>query len=167
VTDIITLTVTDLVDGVIARLTAKISGYAIEPFPDKLEQYKLNHQRGAFLVAYRGADYDETEDTGATVQVRRPQVDIAVQSRALNGAGGSYAMLEMARAALVGHQIPGFTQLAAVRERFIGRNENVWTYQMTFSTTTLAVQLDDDVVDVLLAQLTFVGPSHTLEIPHV
>ena len=162
------VTVAALVAAVLARLEAKISGYTIEPFPDKPETYQLKSQKGAFLAAYRGADYGDVDAQGGVVQLRRQLVDVVIQARQLNGAGDSYAMIDMALTTLLGHRVPGFTQLAAVRERFLFRDENRWCYAITFAAITMAVELPDEGdVDVLLEQLTLVSPFATSEIPNV
>ncbi|MEX2155112.1 MAG: Gp37 family protein [Gemmatimonadaceae bacterium] len=136
--------ITELEAGVLARLAAKIDDYGVEAYPDKPETHKLRHQRGAFLVAYRGADYDAVEDTGDVVQTRRMLIDVVTECRQLSGHDGAYVMLELARVTLAGWRIAGFTKLSLVRERFLNRGEGVWLYAQTFATTTVAVELPDD-----------------------
>lgn len=157
--------ISELEAAVLARLQAKIANYAIEPYPDKPETYKLKHQRGAFLVSYRGADYEEPDDTGDIAQTRRMLVDVTIECRQLSGHDGAYTMLELARIALTGFRVAGFTKLALVRERFLARGEGVWLFAITFATSTVAVEAPDDVVDVLLERLTIESEFTTSEVP--
>jgi hypothetical protein len=155
-----------LVNAVCNRLKDKIDGYAIELFPDKAESYKLTHQRGAFLIAYRGSEYGTVEDTGDIVQGRQLSVDIVIETRQLAGAGdGAYTMLELARTALIGFKIPGFTKIAAVRERFLSRVETVWVYVLTISAATVSVAIDETLIGPALERLTMQSQFTTSEIP--
>jgi hypothetical protein len=165
VSDPIPTTIAALEAGVLARLQAKIENYAIESFPDKPETYKLRHQRGAFLTAYRGADYTPIGDGDATVQARRMMIDVVIQCRQLSGNEGAYVMLELARCALVGFEIPGFTKLSIDRDRFIASNEGVWTYQLTFAAETIAIEVEEELVESTLHRITLQSPFNTSEIP--
>ena len=71
-------------------------------------------------------------------------LDVHVIARQLRGHDSVFTMLEAARLALVGYKARGFDRIAAKRERFVGRKENLWYYAFTIATATWAVELPDD-----------------------
>ena len=78
----VTLTI---IDAVVARLKAAFPDLAVEYFPDKPAEYRLNHPKGALLVSYLGAKYDEPIDTSAIVQPAVVKFAITATLRQLNG----------------------------------------------------------------------------------
>lgn len=140
-------TIDACVNGIVARLAAKYPTYDVQPYPDKPDGYRMLNQNGAFLVAYRGADHSEVDDTDVVVTARRMLLDVHVVAHDLNGAHGATAMIELARQALVGFTLPGFDRIVPVRERFVGRTETNWMYALTIGAATLAVQADDEGAD--------------------
>lgn len=157
-------TIPALEEGIRGRLAAKVAGVAIESYPDKPEGYRLVHQVGALLVAYRGARYTDTEDTGDVVQIRDLFFDVHVLARSLSNHGGAYVHLEAARLALTGFRVPGFRKLAPRREAFLGHKEGVWMFALTVSAATIAAELDEDLVGAQLARLTLASDYTTSEV---
>lgn len=136
--------VVDLEDGVLARLRAKVSGVEVESYPDRPDTYRLKHQVGALLVAYRGAQYTMPEAVAEVIQERECSIDVVVVTRSLSGHRGSYHYLEAARLALAGHQVPGFRKLVPRSEQFVGYAEGTWTFAITLSAATVAAELAGD-----------------------
>lgn len=159
-------TIPALEEGITARLKAKVANLAIEAYPDKPEQYRLTHQRGALLVAYRGARYTDPEDVGEVVQLREMFFDVHVLARSLNGHGGVYVHLEAARLALTGFRVPGFRKLTPRRETFLGHKEGVWMFALTLSAATIAAELDETTAGALLTQLTLASDYTTSKVPN-
>lgn len=152
-------------EAFLARLAAVIAGYAIEPYPDDPKNYRLTHQRGAFLLCYRGADHTESELSEAAT-ARNMRWDVNVLAKSLAGADGVYAMLELARAALAGFKASGFTPCVIRTERFIAHAEGVWIYALTFAATTVSMPIDaDTVIGALVTQLRAVSPYSTTQVP--
>lgn len=157
-------TIVELEQGIVDRLKVKITNLAIEPFPAQPEDYRLVHQVGAILVAFRGARYTEPFDLEDVVQERDLWFDIHVLGRQLNGHQGVYVHLEAARLALTGHKVAGFKQLIPRREAFIANKSGVWTYALTMSAATIAAELDETTLGALLDRLTMVSEYTTSEI---
>lgn len=148
-----------LVDAIVAQLKAAYGKFDVAPFPDKPENYRLTNQSGAFLVAYRGADYADVKTAGdAVVNARLMLVDIHVVARNLNGPDGALAMIELARTALIGFKVPGFNKMRPGRERFVSLVETLWTYAFTVAAGTLSVEAADLDAGVLATQLTANSP---------
>lgn len=133
-------TISELEEGIVEQLKARVQGVAIEPYPDKPEGYRLVHQAGALLVAYRAAKYSEPQSRDEVIQERTLFFDVHVLSRSLRGHQGAYTHLEAARGALTGHQLVGFWKLVPTGEAFVGREENVWMFALTVAAITVAAE---------------------------
>jgi Gp37 protein len=151
--------------GLLARLTAKIESYSIESFPDNPKGYRLTNQRGAVLIAYRGAVYDDTIDTEAIAQARAMEFDLNVVTKQLRGNDSAYVLIELVRAAISGFKLPGFSPCRLRRERFLARDEGQWIYCLTIGLGTMAIQVDDDELLPLLARITAESDYSTTEVP--
>ena len=77
-------TTLQIIDAVVERLKVKIPQLAVEYFPDRPAEYRLNHPKGALLVSYLGAKYDEPIDTSAIVQPAVVKFAITATLRQLN-----------------------------------------------------------------------------------
>lgn len=151
-------------DGILERLKAKVSTVSVEAYPDGWESYKFLHQRGAVLVGYRGASYDDSVDADATVQARLMEFDLHMLTRQLRGHDGAHLLLEQVRVSLAGWRIAGFDRIRLRRERLVAGKEGVWVYATTIALGTLAIELDDDDVDTLLQRLTLQSDFTTSEV---
>lgn len=134
-------TIAALEGAMVARLKERVGGVAVEPYPDRPEAYRLVHQAGALLVAYRGARYGEPESLGEVIQERTLDFDVYVLARSLGGHQGAYTYLEAARGALTGYAPEGFGRLTPVEEAFLAHGEGVWMYSLTLSATTVTAEL--------------------------
>lgn len=133
-------TTLEMIDAIVARLKAKVPALAVEYFPDRPADYRLNHPLGALLVSYPGSRFDETVDTAAVVQPRRIHFSVTVVLRQLNGRGGAIDVLDQARVALVGFRPPDCRKLAAVSETFLGEEAGLWQYALDLSTVSVIVE---------------------------
>ena len=123
----------------------RVPGYAVEDYPDNPQAYRLNHPRGALLVAYAGSEFDRTEDVGAVVQSRSPRVGVTVLLRQLNGRAGAVTVVDQVVTALAGAQPPGaIAPMWIEGDRYLGQKDAVWAYMVTVGLHTLFVQHQDD-----------------------
>ena len=119
----VTLTI---IDAVVARLKAAFPDLAVEYFPDKPAEYRLNHPKGALLVSYLGAKYDEPIDTSAIVQPAVVKFAITATLRQLNGKDGAVAVLTRLRSTLIGYKPPNCRRKVwAVGEQFLGESAGI------------------------------------------
>lgn len=133
-----------LIDALVARLKAAFPDLAVEYFPDKPAEYRLNHPKGALLVSYLGARYQEPIDTAAVIQPSTDKLSVTVTLRQLNGRDGAVAVLTRLRSALVGYTPPNCRRKVwATAEQFLGENAGIWQYALDVATETLLVEDDD------------------------
>lgn len=138
----VTLTI---IDAVVARLKDRMPDLAVEYFPDKPSEYRLNHPRGALLVSYLGAKYQEPIDTSAVVQPATIKLTVTATLRQLNGKDGAVAVLTRLRSALIGYKPPNCRRKVwALAEQFLGETAGIWQYAMDVATEAIVVE-DEDV----------------------
>jgi len=148
----VTLTI---IDAVVERLKTAFQDLAVEYFPDKPSEYRLNHPKGALLVSYLGAKYQEPIDTTAVVQPATIKLNVTVVLRQLNGKDGAVAMLMRLRAALIGYKPPNCRRKVwAVGEQYLGESAGIWQYALDVSTEAVVVEDDDVDTGPLLTHIT-------------
>lgn len=146
-----------IIDAVVARLRAAFPDLAVEYFPDKPSEYRLNHPKGALLVSYISAKYDEPIDTSAIVQPCTLKYAITVSLRQLNGKDGAVAVLTRLRAALVGYKPPNCRRKSwATGEQFLGESAGIWQYALDMATEAIVVEDEDIDNGPLLTHVTTV-----------
>ena len=75
------MNVLPVIDAVVARLKEKLPTLAVEYFPEKPAEYRLNHPKGALLVSYAGSRFDKPNDTSAVIQAQTVQLCVTVVFR--------------------------------------------------------------------------------------
>lgn len=133
-------TTLDIIDAVVARLKAKIPQLAVESFPDRPAEYRLNHPKGALLVSYLGSQFDATVDLTYITQPRTLKLSVTVILRQLNGKGGAVDVVDAVRLALVGFRPPDCRKLFAVSEKFLGETAGLWQYAVDVATKSMLVE---------------------------
>lgn len=152
-----TLTPTEhLLDAMLARLQAELgSELMIELFPENPLQYRLNHPRGAVLLAYGKSTFGPSQTTDATLQTRHWLLRLTLVFRQLNGKDGVISHLDRIRTCLTGWHPPHADQACRpVSEQFIGHFNGVWQYAQDFATSTthLQTQIRESAPRLALAQ---------------
>jgi len=146
-----------IVDALVQRLKAAFPDMAVEDFPDKPDEYRLNHPKGALLVSYLGAKYEAPLDAGLVVQDATPKFSATATLRRLNGPDGAVAILARMRQALQGFKPPGCQRKVwLLAERFLGENAGIWQYALDFATQAVAVEDAEGDTGPLLTHLTAV-----------
>lgn len=133
-----------IIDAVLSRLQTKLPGLAIEYFPERPAEYRLNHPVGALLVSYLGSQFAASVDTWYVAQPRTVKLSVTVVLRQLNGRGGAVDVLDDVRRALLGWAPPDCMKLKAVSEKFLGETAGLWQYAVDFHTETMQVEDEDD-----------------------
>ncbi|EQC0634433.1 Gp37 family protein [Salmonella enterica] len=130
-----------IVDDVVQRLRLKLPALQVEYFPEKPEEFRLNHPTGAVLVSYISSKYAAPEDTCAVVQAQTVTLCATVVMRQLNGRGGAVAMLELVRRALGGWRPANCHRPVRLKQdTFIGEVAGLWQYALEFVTDTMFVE---------------------------
>ncbi|WP_051414808.1 Gp37 family protein [Pseudomonas sp. QTF5] len=131
-----------LMDAVLAKLQHDVGHeLMVELFPENPQQYRLNHPRGAVLLAYGKSIFGGTESTDAIVQARNVVLRLTLIFRQLNGTSGVICYLDRIRACLIGWYPPNAAQACRpLSEQFIGHQNGVWQYAQDFATRTTQLQ---------------------------
>lgn len=137
-------TTLQIIDAVVDRLKVKLPQLAVEYFPDRPAEYRLNHPRGALLVSYLGSQFDTTVDVTYIAQPRTVKLSVTVILRQLNGKGGAVDVVDAVRQALVGFRPPDCRKVWAVSEKFLGETAGLWQYAVDLASQAMLVE-DADV----------------------
>lgn len=133
-------TTLQIIDSIVERLKLKIPQLAVEYFPDRLSEYRLNHPKGALLVSYLGSRFDPTVDVTFIAQPRTVNVSVTVILRQLNGRGGAVDVVDLVRMALVGFRPVDCRKVWAVSEKFLGETAGLWQYAVDLATESVLVE---------------------------
>ncbi|WP_339521628.1 Gp37 family protein [Pseudomonas sp. EL_65y_Pfl2_R96] len=131
-----------LLDAMLAKLQHDVGHeLMVELFPENPLQYRLNHARGAVLLAYGKSTFASSESTDATFQARNVVLRLTLIFRQLNGTTGVVSYLDRIRACLTGWYPPNADQACRpLSEQFIGHMNGVWQYAQDFATRTTQLQ---------------------------
>jgi hypothetical protein len=144
-----------IIESVVDQLKIQIPKLAVENFPDKPSEYRLNHPKGALLVSYAGSRFGETEDVGMVVQRQIITLSITVVMRLLNGSEGAIEVLDKVRAVLIGFKPPGCRRkIWAVNEKFLGESAGIWQYALDVNTESILIEADEVEPGALLTTIT-------------
>lgn len=148
-------TTLQIVDAVVARLKAKLPQLAVEFFPDRPAEYRLNHPKGALLVSYPGSQFGETVDVTYIAQPRDVKLSVTVVLRQLNGKGGAIDMADAVLRALVGWRPPDCRKVRAVGVKFLGESAGLWQYAVDVACEAMLVEDADVNTETPLTQVTY------------
>ncbi|WP_372437365.1 Gp37 family protein [Pseudomonas chlororaphis subsp. aureofaciens] len=132
-----------LMEAMLERLRGAFSEeLMVELFPESPLQYRLNHPRGAILLAYGRSTFAGSESTDAVFQARSMTLRLTLVFRQLNGKDGVVSYLDRIRTCLTGWLAPHCDQACRpVFEHFIGHMNGVWQYAQDFATRSTQLQL--------------------------
>lgn len=128
----------------------------VELFPENPSQYRLNHPRGAILLAYGKSTFGNSEATDAVFQARTIVLRLTLAFRQLNGKDGVISYLDGIRRCLTGWYPPHCDQACRpMSEEFIGHMSGVWQYAQDYSVHATQLQTMMPLVGVPLESITF------------
>lgn len=129
-----------ILDSVLAHLEGRITGFAVQLFPENVENYRLNHPAGAVLISYQGSGFGDIRDITFVNQDRVVELALTLITRSQWDDTGALALLDDVREAIVGFK-PFNCQGAVIKsERFIDQVAGTWQYQMLVTAKTINVQ---------------------------
>lgn len=131
-----------LLDAIVERLKTSMGrDLMVELFPENPAQYRLNHPRGAVLVAFGKSTFGGSESSDAMFQERNLVISLTLVFRQLNGKDGAVSYLDRIRDTLTGWWPPHCDQACRpVSERFIGHLQGVWQYGLDIATRATQLQ---------------------------
>lgn len=146
----------EIVEAVQARLATLFPGLAVEFFPERPAEYRLNHPVGALLVSYLGGKFGEPDDTGFVIQARTVKLSVTVVLRQLNGRDGAIDACDAVRVALVGFKPPNCRRrLYVLDEKYLGEAAGLWQYAIDFATEAVQVEDADVGTEPLMTQVSY------------
>ena len=129
----------------------------VRGWPDKPNDYRMQHPVGAVLVTYAG-DKLTAEDSHPHVHEQVIDWRITLMARNLREHTGIYELVEKARTALLGYSPPHVTgTMRGGNVEYSDYSEGVWTYTISVSCATVLVI--EPISDVLAATITQVVVS--------
>lgn len=114
---------------------------AVEFYPEKPANYRLNHANGALLVNYAKSGYPKHNDTFAVAKPRQMGFTVTIISRGLHDRYGAVPLVDWVLSMLSGFR-PEHTDkaLAPVRDYFIQHTSGLWYYGVDFEVEAVHVQ---------------------------
>jgi len=145
----------EILAAVLARLTALLPGLAVDFFPERPTDYRLNHPVGALLLSYLGGRFGTPEDVGFVLQERTVKLSVTVVMRQLNGRNGAIDACDAVRLALVGFEPPHCRRkLYVLDEKYLGEVSGLWQYAIDLATVAVQVEDADIGTEPLLTHVT-------------
>lgn len=128
----------------------------IELFPENPSVYRLNHARGAILLAYGKSTFGGSEAMDSMFQARNIVIRLTLVFRQLNGKDGVISYLDQIRNCLTGWFAPHCDQACRpVAEQFIGHMQGLWQYGQDFALRATQLQVMGPESGPLLKQVRF------------
>lgn len=128
-------------EALLDRLKLKFPGLQVAYFPEKPDEFRLNHPKGALLVSYGKSTFGAMQDTGVVLQPQTARFSITVVMRQLNGAEGAVAVLDLVRQALGGWRPPNCRRaIWLISDTFLGQVSGLWQYDLMVATETVFIQ---------------------------
>lgn len=133
-------TTMEIINATELRLRAKLPSLAVEYFPEKPGDYRLNHPKGALLISYAGSRYDETKDISYVAQPRALRLAITVMMRQLHGRNGAVEAVDLVRRALLGWRPPDCRKAQITADKYLGETAGIWQYAVDFTAQSMVVE---------------------------
>lgn len=130
---------------IVEKLKSKLTDLLIDSFPEKPQEFVFTHPKGAILVHYQGANYNNSESVGAIFQNKKMEFAITIITRTLRTKNsGAYSLLEQVKSILTGFRIDGCTKMYPAKEGFLSENNGIWQYSINFEFTTPSIESEDE-----------------------
>lgn len=142
---------TGLISQVIEKLKLEIPDLAVEYFPDKPSNYRLNHPIGALLVQYARSKYESPDELDLIVQTRKAFVGVYIIQPMLYGRLGVVANVDRVSDALLGFAPMPWQRFILVEDTFVSEKDGLWTYIVIAETEGLKVEARDPLAGLPLA----------------
>lgn len=131
-----------MLDAMLERLQGAFGKkLMVELFPEDPARYRLNHPKGAILLAYGKSTFGGSEAGDSMFQARNIVIRLTLVFRQLNGKDGVISQLDQIRACLTGWFAPHCDQACRpVAEQFIGQVSGLWQYGQDFAMRATQLQ---------------------------
>jgi len=123
-------------NDIIAQLQSNITGLKIEGFPDNPSKYKLIHPKGAVLVHFQSANYNEPLEVNFIQQTVNLEIRLALLIKGLRDKNGAYTYINSIMATLTGFTPTDCGKMYPVKVNFLTEDNGIWQYAFSFSVTS-------------------------------
>lgn len=147
--------------GIDVVVMPELEADRVKPLPTKAK----------LTVIYSGSDYPSMNSTAQINQDEKIYIIVLIESTFLRGPFGVYTLIPLIRKALVGFRPSGCgNKMRIEKNHTVGAPEaikqnNMWEYQIVFSTTSVVVEDFTEDLSVLLKKITLNDGNETLDIP--
>ncbi len=121
---------------IISKLQASITDLKIEGFPDKPEDYKLLHPKGAILVHFQGGSYGVPEENVLLQQTVSLDFGLTLLIKGLRDKNGAYSYIDNIISALTGFTPTGCNKMYLTKVDFLAEENGLWQYAFSFTVPT-------------------------------
>lgn len=129
-----------MIEATLAHLEQALPDLAVELFPPRPAEYRLNHPVGAVLLGYPGSRHQGPRPLGMVAQERAVRFGCTLVARQIWGSLGAVALLDRLRAALVGWAPPDCDGIYALDDKFLTEDAGVWWYASDFEAQTMTIE---------------------------
>jgi Gp37 protein len=149
-----------LENEIVARLLPLASSnLSIIKLPEvEADKSKPLPTKAQITVIYAGSEYDKTTSTGQNRNAENVFITFILESTFLRGALGIYNLTRVLKLALSGFSPINCQRLEIIKHHSIGSNpikkdNNLWEYEISFSTTALHIENFIEDVSILVKQI--------------
>ncbi len=118
----------------------------IVEIPESIEDYKLSHPNGALLVVYRGAEFEQANVSGYTVQQRNMEIGVIILARHKHSGKKPEEYIDFTLDVLSGKDVSSKfnkqKKITAVSDEWIKEENGIWFYGVTFNFPTDFIEED-------------------------
>jgi hypothetical protein len=119
----------DMLKAIQEKIAQAHPNLSVELFPDRPDQYRLNHPVGAVLVSYSGSSYTTENLINVSSCMREMNVSLTMMVRSLNGDKGAIAITDSVRNTIHGQVLEGaLSNIELVKDSFAGNDNGIWQY---------------------------------------
>lgn len=151
---------------IVARIAPLASAdLSIVGMPEsEAERKRALPTKARITVIYAGSEYDKTTSTGQNRNAENVFITLFIESTFLRGPVGIYNLIRVMKLAFSGYKPTNCQRLEPVKHHSIGDNpvekrDNLWEYQMIFSTTALSIENFIEDISILVSQITLNGSN--------
>jgi len=148
---------------IVGRLSfMESANISVEKMPEiESERKKPLPTKAKITVIYAGSEYPPPNSTSQVRQEEKIFIQILIESTFLRGPQGVYNLISVLKEALIGYQPSFCTRIQAVKHHTIGSDDadrinNMWSYNIIFQTTGIAVENYNEDTSVLLKKITLI-----------
>lgn len=148
--------IADLNQAVVDRLKAAMPSFKVDHFPEVVDRYPFNKARHELLVSYGRSTYSSAKSFSPLHVDQEAEVAVTLLTRSLRGPLGVLETIRDVRRHLFGWrpallvsagdppvsswQPLGGSPLIPTGDRFVGEEQGVWRWSITFTTTFPVVE---------------------------